>query len=138
MCTLVPLLNPSAAATLGIVALALRTQCPPRAGPCPIALMTLLSHSRGMAAPIRDSANDNQLCRPSVGDSLRATAARADIGPRLAQMLRDAAALVDVLDRKIAASEAAQAEVVHSVQELIDALERSISRLNMPIGQSRR
>jgi len=28
-----------------------------------------------MAKPIRDSANDNQLCRPSVGDSRRATAA---------------------------------------------------------------
>ena len=76
-----------------------------------------------MADPIRDSANDNQLCRPSVGDSLRATAARTDIGPRLAQMLRDAAALSDVLDRKIGMSEAAQAEVVHSVQELIDALD---------------
>ena len=91
-----------------------------------------------MADPIRNGANDNQPRRPSVGDSLRATAARPDIGPRLAQMLRDAAALVDVLDRKIGSAEAAQAEVVHSVQELIDALERSISRLNMPIGQSRR
>ena len=69
---------------------------------------------------------------------MRATAARADIGPRLAQMLRDAAALADVIERKIAASAAAQAEVVHSVQELIDALERSISRLNRPIGQPRR
>ena len=73
-----------------------------------------------------------------MGDSLRATAARTDIGPRLAQMLRDAAALVDVLDRKIGSAEAAQAEVVHSVQELIDALELSISRPNRPIGQPRR
>ena len=96
------------------------------------------SHSRGMGSPIRDGANDNQPRRPSVGDSLRATAARADIGPRLAQMLRDAAALSDVLDRKIGASEAAQAEFVHSVQELIDALELSISRLNRPVGQPRR
>ena len=64
-----------------------------------------------MAKPIRDSANDNQLCRPSVGDSLRSTAARADIGPRLAQMLRDAAALADVIERKIAASAAAQASI---------------------------
>ena len=76
-----------------------------------LALTTPLSHSRGMAEPIRDSANDNQLCRPSVGDSLRATAARADIGPRLAQMLRDAAALADVIERKFAASAAAQASI---------------------------
>ena len=86
-----------------------------------------------MAAPIGD--NDN---RPTRGDSLRATAARPDIGPRLAQMLRDSAALADVLERKIAASEAAQAELVHSVQKLIDALELSISRLNRPIRQPRR
>ena len=101
------------------------------------ALTALLSHSRGMADPIRVGANDNQPRRPSVGDSLRATAARPDIGPRLAQMLRDAAALADVLDRKMGAVEAAQAEVVHSVRELIDALERSISRLNRPITQPR-
>ena len=65
------------------------------------------------------------------------TAARPDIGPRLAQMLHDAAALADVLERKIGAAEAAQAEFVHSVQELIDALECSISRLNRPITQPR-
>ena len=55
-----------------------------------------------MAAPIRPHANDNNdQARPTAGDSLRATAARPDLHPGLAQWLRDHAAPFDAIDATV-------------------------------------